>query len=198
MVRVGLSSAAAGAARARTAANARMAERSMPVPSSVAAMRLKRSANGEGRRSALAISIFLRQHDLVQVQWVFLSSVSGAPQRDDRDLIRVCLPCKSAPTPILPFDGLLVIVGGGAVDHDLLRELYVERRRIWWAPMAAPTRSSRRGPDARGDRRRLRFAQQSRRLAGADAADADRRAGHHGFREGALFDAGAGDGGAWG
>jgi len=32
--------------------------------------------------AALAISNFLRQHDLVQVQWVFLSSVSGAPQRD--------------------------------------------------------------------------------------------------------------------
>jgi hypothetical protein len=32
--------------------------------------------------TALAISNFLRQHDLVQVQWVILSSVSGAPQRD--------------------------------------------------------------------------------------------------------------------
>ena len=28
--------------------------------------------------AALAISIFLRQHDLVQVQWVFLSS--GTPE----------------------------------------------------------------------------------------------------------------------
>jgi len=27
--------------------------------------------------------------------------------------------------PILPFDGLLIIVGGGVVDHELLRNLYV-------------------------------------------------------------------------
>lgn len=80
-------------------------------------------------RSALAISNFLRQHDLVQVQWVFLSSVSGAPQRDsverNQSLTEVQdIPSvKDAEVPPLSFDGLLVIVGGGAVDTDLLREL---------------------------------------------------------------------------
>jgi thiamine pyrophosphokinase len=32
--------------------------------------------------------------------------------------------------PILPFDGLLVIVGGGTVDHELLRNLYVSGARL--------------------------------------------------------------------
>jgi len=45
--------------------------------------------------SVLAISNFLRQHDLVQVQWVFLSSVSGAPQRDGQNLFRGRAECKT-------------------------------------------------------------------------------------------------------
>src|SRR6218665_224524 len=32
---------------------------------------------------------------------------------------------RAVSSTIIPFDGLLVIVGGGAVDHDLLRDLYV-------------------------------------------------------------------------
>ena len=59
--------------------------------------------------TCLAISNFLRQHDLVQVQWVFLSSVSGAPQRDSPDLIRVCPPCKSA----LPLPPSLPLIAAG-------------------------------------------------------------------------------------
>jgi len=77
----------------------------------------------DGRFRALAISNFLRQHDLVQVQWVFLSSVSGAPQRDkvkpNQSLTRV--QDKNA-SLLLRFDGILVIVGGGTVDTDLLRK----------------------------------------------------------------------------
>ncbi len=56
----------------------------MAVTFSVAAMRWEEQmVERQKRAGALAISNFLRQHDLVQVQWVFLSSVSGAPQRDD-------------------------------------------------------------------------------------------------------------------
>lgn len=79
-----------------------------------------------GRLRALAISNFLRQHDLVQVQWVFLSSVSGAPQRDsvepNQSLARVQASPKEE-KPLLRFDGVLVIVGGGTVDVALLQEL---------------------------------------------------------------------------
>jgi len=45
--------------------------------------------------AALAISNFLRQHDLVQVQWVFLSFLSEAPQRDALNLLRQRSKCKS-------------------------------------------------------------------------------------------------------
>jgi thiamine pyrophosphokinase len=32
---------------------------------------------------------------------------------------------RASPSTVLPFEGLLVIVGGGAVDHELLRDLYL-------------------------------------------------------------------------
>jgi thiamine pyrophosphokinase len=76
---------------------------------------------------ALAISNFLRQHDLVQVQWVTLSSGrSGTPQRDEPTFNErsVTVQVRSGATaPILRFDGPLAIVGGGVVEPSLLREL---------------------------------------------------------------------------
>ena len=83
----------------------------------------------EGRRpsAALAISNFLRQHDLVQVQWVFLSSglvVRNTPARHrkpSQSSASVQVPSSSSEP--LVFDGVLVIVGGGAVDADLLRHM---------------------------------------------------------------------------
>jgi|GEM_PF-269536 len=79
-----------------------------------------------GPSRALAISNFLRQHDLVQVQWVFLSSVSGAPQRDGRDLIESLKQVQDPKSAPLAFDGLLVVVGGGALDTHLLHRLAAE------------------------------------------------------------------------
>lgn len=81
------------------------------------------------KREALAISNFLRQHDLVQVQWVTLSS--GFPEHPRRDAhtlneSRVTVQDTSVPTadgPLVAFDGPMAIVGGGAVDPALLREL---------------------------------------------------------------------------
>lgn len=72
---------------------------------------------------ALAISNFLRQHDLVQVQWVTLSSLSGAPQRDGPDLIESLKQVQDPSFAPLAFDGVLVVVGGGALDVHLLRRL---------------------------------------------------------------------------
>lgn len=81
-------------------------------------------------RRALAISNFLRQHDLVQVQWVTLSSgqVRNTPARQLTLRARqsaVQERTVQTSVDILRFDGFLVIVGGGAVDYELLRELYV-------------------------------------------------------------------------
>ncbi len=76
---------------------------------------------------ALAISNFLRQHDLVQVQWVTLSSGrSGTPQRDEPTFNErsVTVQVRSgANAPTLRFDGALAIVGGGTVDAGMLQEL---------------------------------------------------------------------------
>jgi thiamine pyrophosphokinase len=78
------------------------------------------------RESALAISNFLRQHDLVQVQWVTLSSLSGAPQRDGPDLIESLKQVQDPNSAPLAFDGVLVVVGGGALDPHLLHRLAAE------------------------------------------------------------------------
>ncbi len=80
-----------------------------------------------GDRAALAISNFLRQHDLVQVQWVFLSPghATGTPQRDasrhrgGAPTVQDLLPEDG----VLRFPGLLVVVGGGTIDPDVLSEL---------------------------------------------------------------------------
>src|SRR4051794_31563861 len=98
MVSVSAAADAAGAVSPvpRTTASASRVRRTMSVPFACGHVGGKEQWYGR-EDCALAISNFLRQHDLVQVQWVFLSSVSGAPQRDPQDLDRVFLPCKSAP-----------------------------------------------------------------------------------------------------
>ena len=88
---------------------------------------------GDARRATLAISNFLRQHDLVQVQWVTLSS--GKPGTPQRDGLRHRESYRSVQDPNqsgLPFvvDGLLVIVGGGAVDVPLLKRLSAQGARL--------------------------------------------------------------------
>lgn len=83
---------------------------------------------------SLAISYFLRQHDLVQVQWVKsqLRISPGAPQRDDVELKPLTAPVqpsvqdeafKRYPELPLEFDGPMVLVGGGTTDMDLLKSL---------------------------------------------------------------------------
>lgn len=81
-----------------------------------------------GPCAALAISNFLRQHDLGQVQWVFLSSgLAGTPQRDNatsNQRVAQVQEQSAEPEPApLRFPGLLVIVGGGFVDFNILRLL---------------------------------------------------------------------------
>ena len=83
----------------------------------------------EKGRVALAISNFLRQHDLVQVQWVFLSFREEAPQRDMQELIIQERDAMQGVTSVyrkLEFSRLLVIVGGGSVDRMLLGRLHDE------------------------------------------------------------------------
>jgi len=76
---------------------------------------------------ALAISNFLRQHDLVQVLWVFLSPSfrTDTPARRG-DTIGVQGPVQDGAgengTPLV-FDGPLLIVGGGEVDAEMLTGL---------------------------------------------------------------------------
>ena len=80
-------------------------------------------------RDALAISNFLRQHDLVQVQWVILSSANlrNTPARRltlNESFVTVQdTSARSADAAILVFDGPMAIVGGGVVDGALLVEL---------------------------------------------------------------------------
>jgi thiamine pyrophosphokinase len=72
--------------------------------------------------SPLAFSNFLRQHDLVQVQWVILSfNISKHPSETIPDLkqigVFVQVQKKYLKTDLpLRFEGVLVIVGGGVVD----------------------------------------------------------------------------------
>lgn len=76
---------------------------------------------------ALAISNFLRQHDLVQVLWVFLSPSfrTDTPARRG-DTIGVQGPVQDGAgengTPMV-FEGPLLIVGGGEVDPGMLAAL---------------------------------------------------------------------------
>src|SRR3569623_17571 len=99
-----------------------------------------------GRLHALAISNFLRQHDLVQVQWVFLSSVSGAPQRDTEHLERVHHPRKSA--PLLRRSSALRASWSSSVGGRWTTSYCATSTQaagIWWPPTAAPTTSRPRG-----------------------------------------------------
>ena len=77
----------------------------------------------------LAISNFLRQHDLVQVQWVILSPgfLRNTPARRptlNESFVTVQETSVDAADGLpLVFDGPLAIVGGGTVDPALLRAL---------------------------------------------------------------------------
>lgn len=78
---------------------------------------------------ALAISNFLRQHDLVQVPWVksqlrFRSTPARRlePSHNHGQLQVADFPF--APETLLSFGTPLVIVGGGAVDRALLKSLH--------------------------------------------------------------------------
>ena len=76
---------------------------------------------------ALAISNFLRQHDLVQVLWVFLSPScrTGTPaRRGDTIGVKGSVQANSGGASLpLVFDGPLLIVGGGEVEPDMLAAL---------------------------------------------------------------------------
>jgi len=78
-------------------------------------------------RGALAISNFLRQHDLVQVLWVTLSSgrVRNTPARRLVDK-QSSDPLQAQPhqSSVVAFDDLMVVVGGGTVDFEVLRQLH--------------------------------------------------------------------------
>jgi len=67
----------------------------------------------------LAISSFLRQHNLVQVQWVFLSN-NCTPARWHQFKQRIALMQEQ----IMKFESLLVLVGGGSLSIKLLKKLY--------------------------------------------------------------------------
>lgn len=85
--------------------------------------------NGGTCRDALAISNFLRQHDLVQVQWVTLSSGKNrnTPARHRQRIETIVTvqvtSAADTETPLVVFDGPMAIVGGGFVDLALLTNL---------------------------------------------------------------------------
>lgn len=95
------------------------------------------------------------------------------------------LQARSPKPGVVAFEQLLVIVGGGNVDAELLRELYASGGHLVGAD-GVLTRLWRPA-EARADRGRFRSAEGTARLAGQDPADADRRAGNHRDFEKALY-----------
>jgi thiamine pyrophosphokinase len=81
----------------------------------------------------LAISNFLRQHDLVQVLWVTLSSgkLRNTPARHLVDK-QSSDPLQAQPhqSSVVAFDDLMVVVGGGTVDVGVLRQLHAAGGRL--------------------------------------------------------------------
>jgi len=91
---------------------------------------MKDKWRGRERKLALAISNFLRQHNLVQVQWVILSFVkkNEAPQRDSnvdnsREAKLQASFVDRGTKVLIETDRILVIVGGGSVDPAVLKAL---------------------------------------------------------------------------